>query len=128
MSEQNVVAASNGEDPGMAAYHRYLRDQGMRAEQLREFIANARERELFVYSIQVRYPSKEYPSFSAVVKALTPEGPVIAFHNGYQLLEALLGIGQRIRAGNLEWRNDDYPPDDWAERLAYMHAQELNRE
>ena len=128
--QQNELGLEKTEDtntPGRAAYLRHLQDTGLQANELREFIANARERELFIYSIQVRWPSPKFDSFSVIVKALHPEGPLVGFNNGYQLLGALFGVGQRLRAGNMEWKPDEWPQEDWVERLAFMHSRELNR-
>ena len=115
-------------DPGKAAYHRHLRDVGLGIEALREALAQARGRGVYVYAINIRYPKSGRPGFFMMVKAYTEEGPVIAFHNGFQLVGLLVEFGARIRAGAVEWVPDEYPADGWVEELAFMHSQERNRE
>lgn len=115
-------------DVGVAAVRRFYTTLGKGFEQLRETISAARGRGVYVYAINLKWPKSGSPGFFLLIKAYTEEGPRVAYHSDYQLLGALISLGERFRAGDVEWVNDEYPPEGWADEMAFMHTQELNRE
>lgn len=110
-------------DPGRAAIERHYMRQGKALEDMRLSLANLAQEGLYVYQLQLRWPTKGKPNHMLILKALQADGPVIAFHGDYGWVSALLGVAQRLRAGDLDWHQDDYPPEDWMERLTLMHTE-----
>ena len=43
-----------------------------------------------------------------VVKALSDDGPVVAFHRGESVVEAIQGASRRLKNHTLKWREDGY--------------------
>ena len=43
-----------------------------------------------------------------VVKADTPHEPVVAFHRGADMTEALMTLGRRLKNNSLKWKKDEY--------------------
>jgi len=111
-------------DPGAAAVRRYFFGLGQDVNGMQQLIADEAQVGRFVYNMQVRWPGKENPGFLCILKAYEDEGPVIAFHNTHQFLDAVTGFTHRKRAGQLEWRQDDYPKDGWVDELAHRHSQQ----
>ena len=108
-------------DPGKAAVTRYYRGMGERLEAMRLAVVNLRQRGIFIYRIDIKFPSKKYPNCVVMAKALEVDGPIIAFNSDSMWVGALLGLGTRIRSGSVEWIQDQYPPDNWVEVLAELH-------
>jgi len=109
------------EDPGAAAINRYYRDLGKRLENLRLSLQRRRNDGVFVYNIQIRWPNVKNPQYLSIIKAVTDDGPVVAFNSDGAWFSALLGIESRLRAGKLDWLKDNYPPDNWSEIAAFLH-------
>lgn len=109
------------EDPGNAAVNRYYRDLGKRLENLRLSLQRRRQDGIYIYNIQLRWPNPKNQQYLAILKAVTDEGPVVAFNSDGAWFSALLGIESRLRAGKLDWLKDDYPPDNWVEVAAFLH-------
>ncbi len=115
-----------GEIPvGQAAVRRHFQNMGMAFEGLLSMMAAEAQAGRFIYSMQVRWPAKDNPGFLTIVKAYVDGGPEIAFHNSAQLVGAVTGIHERRLAGQLEWRQDDWPRDEWVEELAFRHKQQI---
>jgi len=104
-----------------AALSRYYLDVGRRLEQLQNSFKTISERQCFVYHVQIRFPLADKYDYMVMVKSLTPEGALIGFNSGNSPIEALLGVGGRLRAGKFNWLTDQYPPENAKEMLADWH-------
>jgi len=119
--EEQIALPDDTIEVGKAAVVRYYADMGRRLEYLQSGILNSRAVGEYIYQAQVRYPTKRNDSHLVILKRLTPDSPQIAFSGGSGLIDALATTGARMRSGSLEWMQDDFPPDEWEERLAWMH-------
>lgn len=108
------------DEPGAAAVQRYYGEQGKRIEALRLSITNLTKEQIFVHALNIRFPVKVGDSHLCVIKALHHDGPLIAFASGYNLSDALFALGGRLRSGNIEWKLDSYPHDEWETHLKYV--------
>lgn len=104
-----------------AAVTRFFYGLGERLERLRIGVRAYRRHGYYIYKLEARIPTQRRHTYLILVKALTEEGPVIAFHASDDWVEGLLALGGVIRAGRLEWHKDEYPPEDWREMMAFMH-------
>lgn len=43
-----------------------------------------------------------------VVKGLSEDGPVVAFHRDESVVDAVQGVGKRLQNHTLKWRKDEY--------------------
>ncbi len=105
----------------LSALARHYQRQGRGLDDMRLSIANLAQKQVFIYSLQIRWPTTQKPGHTLMVKAILEDGPKITFHNDFGWLTTLLGFGARMRAGQVDWYEDNFPPEDWVERLAHFH-------
>jgi len=103
----------NEDVPGNAVESRqaYLRMMMRLAEALARFEVVADRcfgRELVLKGMTVKFPGMERPDYMVVVRAQTPEGNVVAFHNAPSFLEAVSGMVARIENESVQWKEDKY--------------------
>lgn len=114
-------------EPGATAVARYYQDIGRRVDVGRTVMQARREDGLFIYNLQAKWPKPGKHDTLVMVKAFHHElGPVIAFSNGSGWMGALLSFTGRLQAGQVDWITDEYPPDDWAEWMAFLHQNTYN--
>lgn len=62
-----------------------------------------------VTGLSIRGPRTETDGFFIVIRGTDEEGtPVVAFHDGATLEDALLGVHNRLSNGTFKWRVDEY--------------------
>lgn len=105
-----------------AAMERMHLRVGAHIEELRHTVAWRGDRDLFVYNVRVSWPVNHVEEFLLVVKAIVDGEPMIAFHSGRGLVDTMLGMSDRYRAGKLKFTPDQYPPENWEDMRA--HTQE----
>jgi len=112
---------------GRAALLRHYVSQGEAIENLRFATVWQPNRVVWMYNMFIRFPRKDTEDHLVIVKGVSEEGPVIAFHGGSGLVAALLSFGDRYRRGKLNWRPDEEPPQSYVEyevhirgRVAYL--------
>lgn len=103
------------------AVRRHLERRGGEIELLTLLLNNLRDKQEFVYKVELRAPNKKSSDWLCLIKMVSPDGNHIAFSSGGSMISALTGVARRLRGGSLNWNHDDYPPDDIDERLAYFH-------
>lgn len=103
-----------------SALARHYEGVGQSVEALRLGLKNLKDREVYVYKLELRSPNAKSVEWLLLSKAYTPEGPRIAFTSGGSMYSALDNFGRRLRGGVVDWVDDNYPPDDWVERLAHI--------
>ena len=103
------------------ALARHYQRQGRALDNMRLSIANLAQTQVFVYSIQIKWPKPGKAQHTLMCKALLPEGPKITFHNDYGWEATLLGFAGRLRGGQVEWFDDGFPPENWMEDVAFYH-------
>lgn len=99
---------------------RHLITWGLDVEALGETLRRLPNRWPFVYNVQLRLPIRDNADVLMLVKAVGEGGPVIAFHGGRTMVTALITWPARVRAGKVEWREDIYPPGNYAEIEDYI--------
>lgn len=107
------------------ALRRHYTRQGRLFDSMRLSIANLAQEGVFVYSIQIRWPTEKKAGFTLICKALTADGPKITFHNDYQWAAVMLGFAGRLRGGAVEWHEDNFPPDGWEDQMAFYHKRQI---
>lgn len=107
------------DDVGQAAVRRYYSDLGKRLEAFRLSLTNLTQQDIFVTSINIRFPIKAGDGTLLVLKGVSQEGPHIAFASGYNFTEAIFAMGGRLRSGTVEWKPDSFPHDDWQKQLEW---------
>ena len=112
-------------DIALAAVERHMQRRGMELERLQLGLLNLKSQGRFVYKVELRAPSTKSGEWLCLMKMVDPDGAHIAFQSGGSMLATLLSAGRRIQGGALEWREDEYPPDDADERLAFLHKNSL---
>lgn len=107
---------------GEARILRFWQDIGKSYDQSRETLTNLKNQGIFVYNLNIKWPRPANPDFLLICKAVTEDdGSVIAFHNSSQWGTLIPGFASRLMAGAIEWRPDEYPPDNWQELIAFHH-------
>jgi len=109
-------------EPSNAALLRHYSELGERWEQAREMFALAGDRGNFVHSLNLRWPNKPTQDVLLIVKMLSDQGPVVAFHSGPTWTHLIPTFGDRLRAGAVNFIEDEYPPDDWKDKLTILES------
>lgn len=122
MSENGELVEDN--EVPVSALKRFYEQSGKDMESLRLSLSNYKDAGQYVYKVELRAPSAKSVEWLCIVKMMSEEGVFIAFNSGGSFYAALIGLASRLRAGKLEWHDDSYPPEDHAERLAYLHKNE----
>lgn len=99
---------------------RFYQERGEALEDFRFMTAWVNDRRYFVYEIRVRWPVSHAKQFFVVVKAATPDGPVVLFHSDNGLVNTLLGVAGRLRAGQGRWKEDEWVSEKYPEYVAYI--------
>lgn len=122
MNDDIQQESSMIQEPGMrhARDQRYIIELGIDIEAFGESLRWLPERQPYVYQIQLRAPVRDEQDWSMLIKASEESEPVIAFHSGRTAPEAIRTYARRLRAGKLKWREDEYPPDKFAEIAQYI--------
>src|SRR3989304_2699533 len=106
MNRNEYVTGKSGES--LQAYLRMMRGV---VEALARFEVVADRcfgRELVLKGMTVKFPGMERPDYMVVVRAQTPKGNVVAFHNAPSFLEAVSGMVARIENESVQWKEDKY--------------------
>lgn len=106
-----------------AATQRILVEMGMKVEAFGQAVRHLKQRPPHVYNIQLRSPVRTSHDVLMLVKAVGESGPVIAFHTGATMAEAVLTWASRLNAGRIKWREDDYPPSNYEEIAGFIEAE-----
>ena len=62
-----------------------------------------------IVGLSVRGPRHEGDEIMIVVRGVDEDGaPVVAFHSGFSLGDALRGVAGRLNNGSLRWRADEF--------------------
>ena len=115
--EQTQLPGFELVEPPAAAVNRHYHQLGETWEQAREIFALAGDRGYYVHNLNIRWPSKANKDVLLIVKVLHEEGPMVAFHSGYVWTHLIPTFADRMRAGTVNWLQDEFPPDKWADKL-----------
>ncbi len=99
---------------------RIMVEWGLEVEALKETLRHVPGRMPFVYNLQLRAPVKDTHGYLMLIKAVGESGPVVAFHSDRTLVDCLLTYAPRVRAGKIEWREDEFPPSNFDEIAEYI--------
>lgn len=94
---------------------RMLIEKGEQLEALGENLRWLPDRWPYVYNIQCRAAIRDNAEAMLLVKAVGEGGPLIAFHSSLTIAGALATYAARARAGKVKWKEDEYPPKNYAE-------------
>ncbi len=61
-----------------------------------------------VSGLSVRFPPGSGAEYLVTVRGDVDGAPCVAFHSAYTLGELLRGLYNRMKAGKLKWRSDEY--------------------
>ncbi len=92
---------------------RFLEGLGADVEALGESLRWIPGREPLVYNIQLRAGVREQQDVLMLVKAVGEGGALVAFHSGRTMIDALLSWPGRLRAGKVNWKQDEYTPTNY---------------
>ncbi len=87
-------------------HEEYLAKVGYGWLQCREALAQLEEVDITVKKVVLKGFWSEGEEMLVVLSALGPEGDIVAFHNVAVLENMWRGLLNRIRSGNLKWRED----------------------
>jgi len=119
---QHALPGFETEDVSKAAASRLLVELGSGIEGAQQWLGWRAGRDLYPYQVTIKRPLLVNQDYLVIVKALTADGPVIAFHGGYGYIQALIGMGKRGANGQLEFREDEMKPknyDAWERERSY---------
>lgn len=106
-----------------ASTRRILMEWGMQIEAFGEAVRLREDQPRQVYNIQLRAITRNGQDVLMLVKAVGEEGPLIAFHSGTSMRNAILTWPARLNAGRIAWREDEYPPDKYDEIKKYINSE-----
>ena len=89
-----------------AAFRQQLIRSGellLRAERIFE---RCWDEDVFVRNVNIKLDGGGGGNYLAIVKAETPEGKIVAFHDAPTLLELVTGLLARLENKSLKWRED----------------------
>lgn len=66
------------------------------------------EGELDVSGLSIRFPDGSGAEYLVTVRARVDGVKVVAFHSAYAIGETLRGLYNRMKAGKLKWKEDQY--------------------
>lgn len=119
MPEEQIELPGLGEfndfEPSAAAVSRFYVEHGERLQNLEFMLTWRVKAQLFVYKLEVRWPLTQEGDLLCILKAVSTEGPLIAFHSDRTIVAVLGSLSGRLRAGKLKWRVDEYPPTNYEE-------------
>jgi hypothetical protein len=59
--------------------------------------------------MSIRFPKEQHGEFLITIRSESDQGePIVAFHGGNSLSDALAGLSERLRNGTLKWKIDQY--------------------
>lgn len=79
--------------------------------------ANSQEH---VYQVTIKMARYDEQETMMLVKAVGPEGPLLAFHAARLPVDCITSYPGRLAAGKVRWKADDYPPDKYDEISKYL--------
>ena len=109
-------------EPSDAALKRHWMELGQEHEEARHIYSLLGDRGRYVHTIQLRWPTAKNKDVLLIVKSFTEDGCFVAFHAGPLWINLINSFAARVRAGAVEWVKDEYPPDNWVEKLAILVA------
>ena len=72
-------------------------------------LVEAREDEgLQLTGLSIRMPRTDEEDVLVTARAITAEGPKVAFHGSLDLGDAIVGFFGRLQANTLRWKDDEY--------------------
>lgn len=113
LPEGFVTMTKYDEVPGnamqsQAVFDREVFDTGRRVFDISGFIHRGASDRFVVRSIKFRAGPVPGAEWLVVVTAYSPDGPVVAFHQGADFKTALIGLAARLKNGSLKWKVDEY--------------------
>lgn len=120
--KQLILPGFEEVEPSGAAVARHYSEIGEQWESARETIALLGDSGVFVFNIQIRWPKLASKDVLLIVKVFTEEGSFVAFHGGPTWSHLITGFTARLRAGTINWIEDEFPPDEWADWYAVIKA------
>lgn len=82
---------------------------GRSVQEISAALTGARSLVVGLVSLSIRGPRHEGDEILMVIRGLDQDGqPVVAFHSGYTLGDAIRGVAGRLNNGSLRWREDEY--------------------
>ncbi len=127
-NELPLPATTPEDDIGKAAVARYYRGLGREVDQFRMMVGSLGQGGRLVNGINVRGPRTGSPGHLLVVKTLSEEGPSVSFTGGNGWIETILAFGARLRAGQVEWKEDQFATEGWEEQFEYLKVNRYDRE
>lgn len=107
----------NEVEPSGAAVARHFQEVGEQWDMTRQVMLLAGDRGYYVHNIQVRWPADPKKDVLLIVKMYMVDGPFVAFHSGTTWTHLIPGFAARMRTGSVNWLKDEYPPDNWTDKL-----------
>lgn len=123
MAEQGILPRSDNDDERAgygAAGQRALLDLGKGLQAFGISLRWLKQRPPHVYNIQFRQPIREMQETLMLVKAVSEDGPVIAFHSDASVVACIHSWSTRLSAGRIKWREDEYPPSNYEQIKAFI--------
>ncbi len=82
---------------------------GRRVQRLGDFFTEGAVASVELRGLSVRPPTEDNAEFLLVIRAYDDAGaPVVGFHSGLSLGEALAGLYERLDNASLRWKEDEY--------------------
>jgi len=121
-NEEGALETSVGHSA--AALNRFVQDAGANLIALSEMLQKPTDNRPYVYEVRFDlYPARPVAGL-AVVKGFGREGGLIAFHEAAGLVGLVSGLHDRLLAGKLRFKVDDYVAKNYDERLRRLHVED----
>jgi len=121
-------AAENADRAGGSeSTDRWMAELGEEIELLGFMMRKPLEGRPFVYEIRIDLIPGKGGSAVLVAKGFGDAGGLVAFHNASGFLGLLRGFEAQLRAGKVNWIEDQYPPANYDKRRARYLSGEYYR-
>lgn len=114
---QLPLPLGNGDKPSTALL-KWEQETGAALITLAEMLRSPTEVRPFVYDLRFELMSLQASVGKVVLKGFGAEGGLVAFHDATGLVDGIRGLTGRLKAGKLNWYEDQYAGARYAERQA----------
>lgn len=108
MAKQDKTEVRGNAIASAAMMAREMERIGVSLRQLEYELRSLAEEGVEVVRISIKPSYNSYEDTRLVIAARTENGAIVAFHGGTGIVEALVGLKNRINNRSLKWKEDQY--------------------
>lgn len=91
-----------------AGLTRMLVRQAEALHRIENTLGQLEDEDIFVLGMSLRAPNYEKAEWLAVLRADSPNGRLVAFHNAPSYAELVSGVAERLTNRSIKWKADQY--------------------